>query len=74
MPFKKGQSGNPGGKAKVMADGRTLTDLAREHTPEAVETLVRIATTGESEAAQVSRLPRYSIAAGAVRGRISVSR
>ncbi|NVE93382.1 DUF5681 domain-containing protein [Altererythrobacter lutimaris] len=55
MPFKKGQSGNPGGKAKiVLPDGRTLTDLAREHTREAVETLVEIATGGESENARVS--------------------
>ncbi|GAA4827343.1 hypothetical protein GCM10023232_27020 [Sphingosinicella ginsenosidimutans] len=43
MPFKKGQSGNPGGRAKVrLADGRTLTDLAREHTEEAVQTLADI--------------------------------
>ena len=43
MPFKKGQSGNPGGRAKVrLVDGRTLTDLAREHTKEAVDTLVDI--------------------------------
>ena len=43
MPFEKGQSGNPGGRAKVkLPDGRTLTDLAREHTAEAVETLVSI--------------------------------
>lgn len=43
MPFKKGQSGNPGGRARVrLVDGRTLTDLAREHTAEAVETLVEI--------------------------------
>lgn len=43
MPFEKGQSGNPGGRAKVrLADGRTLTDLAREHTEEAVATLVSV--------------------------------
>jgi len=43
VPFEKGQSGNPGGRAKVkLADGRTLTDLAREHTVEAVETLVSV--------------------------------
>jgi HEAT repeat protein len=43
MPFRKGQSGNPGGRAKVkLPDGRTLTDLAREHTEEAVQTLAEI--------------------------------
>lgn len=43
MPFEKGQSGNPGGRAKVkLEDGRTLTDLAREHTAEAVQTLVDV--------------------------------
>lgn len=43
MPFVKGQSGNPGGRAKVkLPDGRTLTDLAREHTAEAVGTLVEV--------------------------------
>lgn len=43
MPFAKGESGNPGGRAKVkLSDGRTLTDLAREHTVEAMETLVAI--------------------------------
>ncbi|MFQ3895317.1 DUF5681 domain-containing protein [Sphingobium sp. R-7] len=43
MGFKKGQSGNPGGRAKMtMADGKTLTDLAREHTPKAVDALVDV--------------------------------
>lgn len=43
MAFKKGQSGNPGGRAiRRLPDGRTLTQLAREHTEEAVETLVEV--------------------------------
>jgi hypothetical protein len=55
MTFVKGQSGNPGGRAKVtLPDGRTLTELAREHTAEAVMTLVHVAERGESEAARVS--------------------
>lgn len=37
MPFKKGQSGNPGGRPKENADVRRL---AREHTAEAVNRLV----------------------------------
>lgn len=43
MAFEKGKSGNPGGRAiRRLADGRTLTQLAREHTEEAVETLVEV--------------------------------
>ena len=37
-PFKRGQSGNPGGRPKAIAE---LRDLAREHSPEAIETLVK---------------------------------
>ena len=37
--FQKGQSGNPGGRPKVMAD---VQELAREHTPAAIYTLVSI--------------------------------
>jgi hypothetical protein len=39
MTFKPGQSGNRGGRPKSL---HRLTDLAREHTEEAVETLVAI--------------------------------
>jgi hypothetical protein len=39
MPFKKGQSGNPGGRPKVVAE---VKELARAHTREAIETLVSI--------------------------------
>ena len=39
MPFKKGQSGNPGGRPKVVAE---VKELARAHTGEAIETLVSI--------------------------------
>jgi uncharacterized protein DUF5681 len=38
-PFKKGQSGNPGGRPKVVAE---VKELARAHTGEAIETLVSI--------------------------------
>lgn len=43
MPFKKGQSGNPSGRSRYRTkDGRTLSELARDHTEEAVETLVEV--------------------------------
>ena len=38
-PFKPGQSGNPGGRSKAQIDVR---NLAREHTKEAIETLVLV--------------------------------
>jgi hypothetical protein len=38
-PFQKGQSGNPGGRPKAIAE---VKELAREHTGKAVETLVSI--------------------------------
>lgn len=48
MAFVKGQSGNPGGKAKVTVGGRTLTEIAREHTEKAVQALVDAVVGGES--------------------------
>ena len=38
-PFQKGQSGDPGGRPKVVAE---VKELAREHTAEAIHTLVSI--------------------------------
>jgi hypothetical protein len=51
-PFKKGQSGNPGGRPKVVAE---VKELARAYTAEAIETLVSIMTNAKSApAARVS--------------------
>ena len=40
-PFEKGQSGNPGGRPKVVAE---IKELARAHTGVAIKTLVSIMT------------------------------
>jgi len=43
MTFVKGQSGNPGGKPKTRwTNKRTITELARDMCPEALETLGKI--------------------------------
>ena len=51
-PFKKGQSGNPGGRPKVIAE---VKELARARTGDAIETLVSIMTNPKAApAARVS--------------------
>ena len=37
--FQKGISGNPGGRPRIVGE---VQELARQHTPEAIETLVEI--------------------------------
>ena len=44
-PFKIGQSGNPGGRPKAIAE---VKELARAHTAEAIQTLVSIMTNPKS--------------------------
>jgi len=51
-PFQKGQSGNPGGRPKEIAE---VKELAREHMPAAIKALVSIMNnTKASDAARVS--------------------
>ena len=49
--FKPGQSGNPSGRSKVIAE---IRDLARQHTAGAINALVAVMQTGESGAARIS--------------------
>jgi hypothetical protein len=51
--FKKGESGNPGGRPKVIAE---LRELARAHTPDAIKELARLAVKAKSETARIAAI------------------
>lgn len=53
-PFQPGQSGNPTGRPKLPEDVKHVRELAREYTVDAVETLVKVMKTSNSDAAKVS--------------------
>lgn len=46
MVFRPGQSGNPSGRPKVVGEVR---DLARQHCPEAIQTLVTIMSSAKAQ-------------------------
>jgi hypothetical protein len=52
-PFKKGESGNAGGRPKVIAE---LRELARAHAPDAIKELARLAIKAKSDAARVAAI------------------
>jgi hypothetical protein len=52
-PFQPGQSGNPGGRPRVIAE---LRELARAHAPEAVAELARLAKDAKSETARIAAI------------------
>ena len=51
MVWKKGQSGNPGGRPKTVGEVR---ELAGRHTPRVIEVLMDILENGSSDAARVA--------------------
>ena len=52
-PFVKGQSGNPGGRPRAVAEVR---ELARMHAPEAIIELVRLTKEAKSETARIAAI------------------
>ena len=52
-PFQPGQSGNPGGRPRVIAE---LRELARAHAPEAIAELARLAKDAKSETARIAAI------------------
>jgi hypothetical protein len=52
-PFQAGQSGNPGGRPKVLQEVR---ELARSHCPAAIEELARLALKSKSETLRLAAI------------------
>jgi hypothetical protein len=53
MKFRKGQSGNPGGRPKVLGD---VQELARQHAPRVIVELARLALKAKSETARIAAI------------------
>ena len=47
--FKKGQSGNPSGRAPITPEERSLIDMCKAHTTEAVATILQIMADGDND-------------------------
>ena len=52
-PLQPGQSGNPGGRPRVIAE---LQELARAHAPEAIAELARLAKDAKSETVRIAAI------------------
>ena len=53
MRFRKEESGNPGGRPKVLGE---IQELARQHAPSAIAELARLALKAKSETARIAAI------------------
>ena len=54
MPFKRGVSGNPGGRPKRTEQVIEIEALARQYAPQAMEALIKVALSGKTDSARVA--------------------